>query len=69
MFLIFDIHNEISKLYHFVHFYFWPLWPHFEAIEKTFLMKVIQQWKVGRLKGFIKGFWPTKNKSKIPNTL
>ena len=62
---IYDIHNEISKLDLFGHFYFLASVAFFRGHWKTFLLKAIQQWLVGRFDGSYKR--PSAHIKWIPN--
>ena len=67
--LIYDISNKILKLTLFDHIYFWPLLASFRGCWKTFFLRLMQQWLVGRFKGFIFLSKPTWNELWIPNSL
>ena len=67
--LIYDISNKILKLTLFDHIYFWPLLASFRGCWKTFFLRLMQQWLVGRFKGFIFLSWPTWNELWISNSL
>ena len=54
--LIYDIHNKISNLELLGHFYFWPYKRPRGRIYIFFVLKLIQQWLVGRFEGLMKGY-------------
>ena len=66
--LIYDIHNKISKLDLFGHFCFWPLLASFRGHWKTFMLRLIQRWLVGRFDGLMKSLQQTENGPTITNS-
>ena len=67
--LIYDISNKILKLTLFDHIYFWPLLASFRGCWKTFFLRLMQQWLVGRFDSYIECCKPVQNEFWMPSSL
>ena len=66
--LIYDIYNKISNLDLFDHFLYWHLLASFRGHWKTFMLRLIQQWLVGRFESLIKGLQHAQFETKVTNS-